>query len=87
MDLSDGRLGERYADVRLASVVAVVRPGVPVIYVLLPLVTVIPAAQKFRVERVQNVGVDRADLRLSDERHDVLGHEPPIRLERLSLQP
>ena len=70
VDLADGRLRERTADVWPATVVALVRADSPVVGVR-SAVAVRPAPAQLGVEGVEDRGVKRAHLLLADQREDV----------------
>ena len=71
MNVEDAGLLERLADVRPASIVALVRPGRPVVEPRLT-IAVVAAPPQFGVERVCDVGINCTDLLLADAGNDVL---------------
>jgi len=71
VDLSDRGVAQRRAAVRPASRIALVRPGRAVVDAL-SIWAVVATPPHLGVQRVEDVGIEVADLSTADERPDVL---------------
>lgn len=82
MDVPDDRVRQRLAPVRPAPVVALVALRRPVVDQPRP-GAVDPAAAQLGVERVEDLGVQLADLESTNERLDVVLHVAAVELKRV----
>src|SRR5207244_2512386 len=77
MDLADARVGESFAPVLAASLVAVV-PAIRPMLDVLSTVAMVPTFVEPGVQRLEQLGIDPGDLHLANERPDVFLDLPHI---------